>query len=804
MLKIKLLVAILVFCQSALAADLPSAGGQIQQIPPTPILQKAVPKIQVEQGNAPTIPAADHVKFIVKSLHVTGQTLYTEAKLLSITGFNPGVELTLSEMRGMALKISDHYHRKGYFVAHAYLPQQDIKDGAVTIAVIEGHYGKVTLHNQTNLSDNVAYTLLGGLNKGDVIASAPLERRLLLLSDLPGVEVKSTLVPGVSLGTSDLVVDITPGQSVTGEIDADNAGNRYTGVYRIGATVNFNEPLGYGDVASLRAMTSGSGLYYLRASYQMQLGQARGGLAYSFLGYELGREFANLHANGTAQIASIFGSYPLIRSRNNNLYAGLTFDYRSYQDRVDSTSTVTDKQAQVLIGSLYGDRRDNFVGGGLSSYSLTLTAGNLDIQTRAARTYDAATAKSDGLYSKLGFSAMRLQGLTESISLYGSINGQFAFKNLDVSEKMELGGMYAVRAYPEGEAYADQGFVATLEGRFLLPKFNERLPGQMHLIGFADIGHVTVNKDPWTTEPNNRTLSGAGVGFNWMEYNNFSVKAYYAFKLGNEAATSAPDESGRFWIQLVKYFGYTGKAYSKPVKVENDESASIITEQPKATPVAAVAPPAESPAQSTEKMAAVSDIITEPAKADISNVTKVSSIAATTPGMPPAIIGKLVKANADSTGSGDQWSILVGTYFLEDALLADAERVRKAGLQPVVKPVAHNKIVMNRLFLSKFINRADALAALEKLKRHTPGAFILVQEGKHAVYAGSYMLEAYAITDMERLNAAGFKISLKRARVAMPSQSLTLGPFSGQKATSSALNKLNSGGVEATLVSRVY
>ena len=30
----------------------------------------------------------------------------------------------------MAARIADYYHRSGYFVAQAYLPAQDIKDGA--------------------------------------------------------------------------------------------------------------------------------------------------------------------------------------------------------------------------------------------------------------------------------------------------------------------------------------------------------------------------------------------------------------------------------------------------------------------------------------------------------------------------------------------------------------------------------------------------------------------------------------------------------------------------------------------------
>jgi len=557
MLKNKLFpYALLVLSNSIFAAPLPNAGSQMQQIPPSPIQQKAAPKVEIEQGSTPTIPESESIKIIVKSLRVTGAQAYSEADLLAVTGFKPGSELTLSGLRGMALKIANFYHRNGYFVAQAYLPAQDIKDGAVSIAVIEGQYGKITLHNQTNLSDNLANSLLAGLNSGDMIISAPLENRLLLLSDLPGVNVRSTLVPGVSVGTSDLTVDVTPGKRVTGSIDADNAGNRYTGANRIGATVSLNDPAGYGDVATLRALTSGSGLNYARASYQMQFGKAKAGVAYSSLGYKLGEEFTSLQANGTAQIVSVYGSYPMIRSRNNNLNIQFDFDAKTFQDKVDSTSSVTDKKAHVLMTSLVGDHRDNFGGGGLSGYSLTWSAGNIDIQTPAVLAFDATTAQSNGYYNKLGFNAARLQSITETVSLSAAINGQYASKNLDVSEKMELGGMYAVRAYPEGEAYGDQGYVVNLEIRKQLPRFSERMIGQMQLIGFVDTGTVTLNKNPWPLAgvPNSRTLSGAGVGLNWAETNNFEVKAYYAHKLGSEVATSAPDSSGRFWIQLVKYF----------------------------------------------------------------------------------------------------------------------------------------------------------------------------------------------------------------------------------------------------------
>ncbi|HEY8035370.1 MAG TPA: POTRA domain-containing protein [Methylobacter sp.] len=158
------------------------------------------------------------MKVVVNSLRITGNSAYSEAELAGIAGLKPGSELTLTELRSLATKISDYYHNNGYFIAKAYLPAQDIKDGLVTIAVSEGKYGKVILRNQTNLTDELANDLLSGLSSGDAITTAPLENRLLLMSDLPGVAVKSTLVPGASTGASDLIVDVQPRQRVTGNL----------------------------------------------------------------------------------------------------------------------------------------------------------------------------------------------------------------------------------------------------------------------------------------------------------------------------------------------------------------------------------------------------------------------------------------------------------------------------------------------------------------------------------------------------------------------------------------------------------
>lgn len=550
--------AVLALTQSiALAQQVPSAGSQMRQIPPSPVPQQVPPRINVEQGAQPDAaasPAAASASIKVNSLRVSGAQAYSEAALLALTGFRAGSELTVAQLNAMALTIEQEYRRNGYFVAQAYLPAQDIKDGVVTIVVMEGHYGQVGLKNQTNMSDGRVGAFLAGINSGDTVTREPLENRLLLLSDVPGVNVKSTLAPGAAPGTSDLLVDVMPGQKVTGSIDADNAGSRYTGESRIGATVNINQPFGLGDVASLRVLTSGDGLKYGRASYQLMLGRATVGAAYSKLDYKLGKEFDSLHAKGTAEIAGVYASYPLIRSRDTNLYGQLSYDDKTFQDKVQVASIVNDKKVRAATIGVYGDHRDSFGGGGLSGYSLALTSGDLDIRTADVRAFDALTARSNGSYQKLGFSATRLQSVSESVSLYGAINGQLASKNLDVSERMELGGVNGVRAYPEGEAYADQGYVLNLEARLQLPPLPSNIPGQLQLIGFVDTGTVSLNKNQWAAGDNKRTLSGAGIGLSWADNANFVVRTYYARKLGGGMATSAPDKGGRFWIQAVKYF----------------------------------------------------------------------------------------------------------------------------------------------------------------------------------------------------------------------------------------------------------
>lgn len=543
--------ALLAVAQTAQAQVPVGAGGQLQQIPPAPLNDKVAPDFGFDRTAPAVVPATGGPKALVQSLRVSGATLFSEADLIAASGFTPNSELDLAELKALAARITGYYTSRGYFVAQAYVPQQDVQSGTVTITVVEGRFGAVGVKNESRLSDSVANGILGGLNVGDPVAVAPLERCLLMLSDLPGVRVRSTLSPGVAVGTSDLLVDITPGQTITGSVEADNAGNRYTGAYRAGGVVNWNNPTGSGDVLSLRALTSFSGLAYGRAAYQAPIGQVTLGVAYAHLEYSLGKEFDSLDGSGNADVASVYASYPMIRSRDNNLYLTVSGDLKWFEDKIGIVDTVSYRRAQVVNIGLSGDEHDTVLGGGWSAYSLGYSVGNLDIRGAYERSIDRLTARTDGSYGKVVFSFARLQTIAGPLSLFASARGQIAFDNLDISEKMELGGAYAVRAYPEGEAYGDQGYVATAEARLALPQI---VPGSLQLFGFVDVGEVDYVKNPYFNGANHATRSAYGGGLSWAGPYGIAAKATYARKLGSADATSAPDKSGRAWFQLSKTF----------------------------------------------------------------------------------------------------------------------------------------------------------------------------------------------------------------------------------------------------------
>ena len=532
------------------AQVVPNAGAAIRDIEREPI--KLPPRQHLDlnlpdDGAQPVqVSGAQHIA--VKVFHVSGNTKIDDTTLLALLADLTGREVTIAQLREGASRITRLYRKRGYPLTRAWLPRQEITDGVVRIEVIEGRFGEVRVQNQANLKA-IALAPLKQLEPGAVVQADTLERSLLLMRERSGVSVKSTLQPGASVGTTDLLVEATLEPWLQGSLEIDNYGNHYTGEYRLGASLDMRNLLGLGDQLSLRVLGTNEHQIYGRVDWQSGGLGASGtqvGLSYSQVHYALGKDFEALDATGSARIASLWVAQPLIRSRAFALTAAMQFDDKDLQDDIGLFASENPKHAQVVQVRLSGNGSDDWLRGGVSSFNLAWSSGQLHLGDAGYRANDATTAHTQGHFQKINASVARLQRLSQLFSLYGSIEGQWANRNLDNSEKLSLGGAYGVRAYPQGEASGDRGWLGSLELRYAVKS-------DWQLAAFIDHGEVRINSIPWALGRNYQRLSGTGLGVYWTR-GAWRAQATVAWQLNAADVTRGPEHTPRVWVQVGRQF----------------------------------------------------------------------------------------------------------------------------------------------------------------------------------------------------------------------------------------------------------
>ena len=524
----------------------PPSAGQVLRDLQAPVLnpQPAI-ALPAPPDAALDAPTANAARVRVESITLTGNSEIPTSELQALVTGLVGTEQTLAQLNAAARRITAYYRSKGFAIARAILPAQDITAGNVSIAVIEGRVSASRISNTSRLSDAQVGSYVAGIKPGEVIRSGSIDRSILLLQDTPGIgSSRATLQPGASVGTSELVVEVTPSDLLSANASLDNYGSRYTGEYRLGFNAALASPLGLGDQLSASLLTAGltgsSGLSFGRIAYQLPIGGdgLRLGAAYFATGYQLGREFAALDASGTAKSASVFAAYPFIRSLSANFSGTASLERKSLSDQINATATTTDKRISVASLGLTGNLQDALWGGGITSAEATVVLGKLAIDSPAALALDAAGANTQGSYRRVGYGLSRLQLINASTQVLVSLSGQQAGKNLDSSEKFSLGGTNGIRAYPQGEASGDEGVKATLELR-------HSYTANWQITAFYDVGSVKTNKNPFgpamaaTAPPNTKTLAGAGLGLN-ASFAKVQVKAALAWRTRGGAPVSMP------------------------------------------------------------------------------------------------------------------------------------------------------------------------------------------------------------------------------------------------------------------------
>jgi len=445
-------------------------------------------------------------------------------------------------------------------LTYAVLPKQEVNDGTVRFEIHHGRIERVALKNNSLVSDTelhrflpvtrirksprVVHQLEGSTDALPNAASegpslTDVEHAIRRMTALPGVAlVQPVLVPGQSVGTTDVTLQATADTRVNGVLVADNSGSATAGRNRVGAQLFVNSPLDIGDQfqgllfyappkGQARAGEGGDTAIG-QLSYDLPLGYTgmRGGVSYTQVQYRQGGANRDLfEGNGAAEVVGAYINKPMIDRDGARLAIGATLDYKRLRDGFFGV----DSKRHSLVG---GIKISGYRQGALAEkpnalqFDGSLQVGHLT-QAKLGL-FESEAFPTAGRFSKFNGNFQYAQGLYAGFTASLKGSAQLASRHLDGSEQMSLSGLQGVRGYGPELLGVDQGAVVQAE----LARPIDPVPG-LSASMFYDHGRGQINKQHRLDgAANTFTVRSAGVGLNYQIKRKVTVNLTWAKRVG--------------------------------------------------------------------------------------------------------------------------------------------------------------------------------------------------------------------------------------------------------------------------------
>ncbi|MBU0858862.1 MAG: hypothetical protein KJ667_02900, partial [Alphaproteobacteria bacterium] len=286
-------------------------------------LEQAAPQQQV----IPMVPdGAEDIRFVLRSLSIDGMTAYDVSEVRRLYADYLGQEISVATLFAIMGQLQEKYLQDGYTLTRVYIPNQNIEDGNARLTVVEGYVAHV------ELSPDIRRAAVIDDAQARILAMRPLntivlERLLLVLNDLPGLNV-SAIIGTIKAGDP---VDATPGavrillqknhrHIPFARVTFDNAGSKFSGPYQINANAMIpHVGISYSalDLTTIAA-TSLQEQRYGAWRYAIPLFGASGAkLSWggTMARTEPGGSLDILDVKGRSESASVRVSYPVIKQR---------------------------------------------------------------------------------------------------------------------------------------------------------------------------------------------------------------------------------------------------------------------------------------------------------------------------------------------------------------------------------------------------------------------------------------------------------------------------------------------------------
>lgn len=487
----------------------------------TPDLEFTVgPDIQVKEADVEQAPAgAENIRLVLKDLQISGVSVFTQDYLQTLYQDKIGQEISLADVYSVASKLTKLYRDHDYAISRVVVPVQTIdkKTGIIKLEAVEGFIDNIIIEGEEKGAEFKRIRQYVNKIKGvQPLDIKELERTLLLINDLPGVQARAVMAQSNSTAKASDLTLIVERDKWEGLISYDTFGSRYLGPHQFIGASSFNSWLGLNERFTIQGAFAPDSdfdpeLAYLSAYYEQPINKHGSWLKFflSTTDTKPGFDLEEFDVEGHSTYGEIKFVHPLVRTRNFNWFTDLAFDWRDVDSKNNIEPTRKDRIRAVRIGTNV-EFLDTLLTAGVNTLSFKFSRGMEILGSSEKGDPNLSREFGDPEFTKIEGEIQRLQRLGNKWNLLASIKGQMSNSSLLSSEEFGVGGVNLGRAYDSSEIIGDEGIAGKLELQWRNP-YNIPLFDNYQLYGFYDIGRVW-NDDATTADLERESLASAGLG----------------------------------------------------------------------------------------------------------------------------------------------------------------------------------------------------------------------------------------------------------------------------------------------------
>ena len=470
-------------------------------------------------------------QIVVRDFKVVGSSVFSQQELDKAIEPYQNRPLSLPELFEARSTITKLYNDRGYVSSGAYIPPQELNDGTVEIAVLEGELAEINVSGTKHLSNNYILSRIEAAAAKPVKVDDLLSALQLLRSDPLIDNVSAELSAGVRPGTSLLDITIKEADVFNISTSLNNRRSPSIGANQRVVGLNHGNLFGFGDRLNLEyANTDGSD--GLDVSYAVPFNAKNGtiGAAYSNSFNDVIEEpFTPLDIESESHYYELNFRQPILLQPDRELALGMSLTRTNSQtffrdDRFRlSRGAEEDGETKISAVRLFQEfttRNSQQVLAFRSLFNIGVDAFNPTINNGD---------EPDSTFLSWQGQSQWVRQLDEDFLLLLRGNIQLSEGSLVPIEQFRLGGVDSVRGYRQDLSLGDNGLFASAELRIPVLKF-KKIDGLVQITPFFDVGTVWNSGD---LEIDNSTLPAVGVGLNFSRGTNFNARLDWGIPLTN-------------------------------------------------------------------------------------------------------------------------------------------------------------------------------------------------------------------------------------------------------------------------------